>query len=303
MSNGPEQVGTAIGFDAGKTNIKAVAVDGAGRLLWRTSVPTRPSQTAADIKRILHDYERESGPAGCVGLCAPGLASKDHRSIVCLPGNVPQIEGLDWMDYLDRSSPLAVLNDAQAAAVGEAWTGAAKGYAHAVVLTLGTGVGGGMICDGKLLQGVNGRAGHFGHLSIDLDGERGLVGTPGSLEDYIGDRTVSQRSGGTFTTTRDLVAAFDAGGGDAATIWLRSVYALACGIVSILNAFDPQVVVIGGGIASAGGSLFEPLHHFLDDLEWRPAGEATPVVAAVLGDLAGAVGAAHFAAASIAGEA
>ena len=285
-----------MGFDVGKTNIKAVAVDADGRVLWRSAVATGAGREAAAVAKMLDGYERESGPAASVGVCAPGLASGDNRSIACLPGGTPRIEGLDWTEHLDRAGVVTVLNDAQAAAVGESWVGAARGYADAVVLTLGTGVGGGLILGGELVKGAAGRAGHLGHLTIDLDGPPGLVGAPGCLEDFVGDRTVARRSGGAYSSTCELVAAVDAGREDAADIWGRSVHALACGIVSIVNAFDPQVVVIGGGIASAGETLFEPLRAAVARVEWRPAGVGVPIVPARLGDLAGAVGAARYAA-------
>jgi glucokinase len=146
--------------------------------------------------------------------------------------------------------------------------------------------------DGHLLRGHIGRAGHFGHLSLNPEGPPDITGTPGSLEDAIGDSTLSLRSGGRFTSTRDLVAAVGKRDKDASKIWLTSVRALAAGIASLINALDPEVVILSGGITNAGAALFRPLARFLDQFEWRPGGARARIVRARLGDRAGAFGAA-----------
>ncbi len=190
---------------------------------------------------------------------------------------------------------MTVRNDAHAALVGEMWLGAARNLRDVVMLTLGTGVGGALALDGKLVVGRMGRAGHFGHICLDADGAKDIAGTPGSLEDAIGNHTVFARSEGRFADTHALVAAFRAGDAEAGEVWLRSVRRLACGIVSLVNAFDPEAVIIGGGIAKAGEALFEPLAGFLDELEWRPGGHRVRIVPAALGEWAGAAGAAKTA--------
>ncbi|MEZ5304727.1 MAG: ROK family protein [Verrucomicrobiales bacterium] len=188
------------------------------------------------------------------------------------------------------------LNDAHAALLGEVWLGAAKGCADAFMLTLGTGVGGAAVCGGRLLRGAIGRAGHLGHIALDFQGEGDICGTPGSLEDMIGECSLPRRSGGRFAATADLVAAAASGDAEAAEIWARSVRALAAGIASLINVLDPEAVVIGGGIAAAGDALFAPLRQHLARFEWRPAGRTVPLRAAQLGDWAGCAGAVRFAA-------
>jgi glucokinase len=162
-----------------------------------------------------------------------------------------------------------------------------------LLLTLGTGVGGAAIVDGRLLRGHIGRAGHVGHFCLNPDGSLDIVNTPGSLEDAIGEHTLHKRTNGRFSSTRELVAAYESGSSEAAEIWLRSVKSLGAALASLINIFDPEIVVIGGGIADANDSLFVPLRAALDKFEWRPRGQAAKLVKAKLGHIAGAAGAAY----------
>jgi glucokinase len=186
-----------------------------------------------------------------------------------------------------------ILNDAQAALLGEVRAGAARGERNCILLTLGTGVGGAVMCDGHLLRGHIGRAGHLGHISLDPNGALDIVQTPGSLEDAIGECTLVTRSNSRFGSTEELVRAHQSGDENATRIWTQSVRALAAGIVSLVNVLDPATVILGGGIARAGDALFSPLQVLLDRWEWRPTGSGVRVVPAQLGDFAGAFGAAH----------
>jgi glucokinase len=228
-----------------------------------------------------------------IGISAPGLAARDNRSIAWMRGRMQAVEGLDWSTQLDRD--VWVLNDAHAATLAEVWIGAARNAQNAIMLTLGTGVGGGVIVDGKLLQGAIGRAGHLGHITLDANGPADIVGTPSSLEDCIGNHNLRQRTGGRFSSSAELIRAVEQGDAAAISAWHASVRGLAVGIASLINAFDPEVVILGGGIAECGDALFVPLRQILEEFEWRPTGEGVPVIAAALGDMAGAIGAARFA--------
>ncbi|MDX1383577.1 MAG: ROK family protein [Thermoanaerobaculia bacterium] len=291
--------GVAVGVDAGGTNIKGVAITPDGRELARrsTATPADRERLVAAVATTVSALEAEAGAASHVGLAAPGLAARDGRSIAWMQGRMEAVQGLDWTAALARSSLVRVINDAHAALVAEAWLGAATGAADVVLLTLGTGVGGAVMVGGRLLEGHLGRAGHLGHLSLDVDGPPDICRTPGSLEDAVGDCTVARRSGGRFDDTAALVAAAIAGDAEARAVWGRTVASLAAGIASIVNAVDPEVVVLGGGIAKAGEALFEPLRREMEKVEWRPlGGDGVPIVAAGLGDVAGAIGAARWAA-------
>ncbi len=292
----------AIGLDIGGTNIKALAVTPGGRVLAHTVVPTGDTGGRGwqlNVRRAKDELERTlKHPPSWIGLAAPGLAAADQSSIAFMPGRLPGLESLVWGKFLKVSHSLPVLNDAHAALLGEVWCGAARRSQNAILLTLGTGVGGAALVDGRLLRGHIGRAGHLGHISLDPAGAPDVARTPGSLEDAIGDCTVKARSDGRFASTEKLVAASNAGDRDAQKVWRKSVQALAAGIASLINVLDPEVVVIGGGIAQAGEALFRPLKKCLNDFEWRPGGKKARVLPAKLGDRAGAFGAAwnaiHF---------
>jgi glucokinase len=235
---------------------------------------------------------RRSKVADAIGLSAPGLAAHDGRSIKVMPGRLSGLEGLDWTEFLGTPRPVPVLNDAHAALLGEAWLGAARGFRNVFMLTLGTGVGGAAIVDGHLLKGALGRAGHLGHISLDLEGPRDVCGMPGSLEVLAGNCTVEARSSGRWKTTHELVEAHRQGDPQATTVWLKSVWALGCGISSLINVLDPEAVIIGGGIARSGEALFEPLEKFVRDTEWDVGTAPVKILPAQLGELAGACGAA-----------
>jgi glucokinase len=287
----------AVGLDIGGTHIKVVAVTPEGALLAQATEETAEEAHSAWAGRVRARLaavaQEQDGEAAWIGVAAPGLAAADGRSIAWMQGRMAAVQGLDWTASLEMGVAIPVLNDAQAALLGEVWKGAAAGSRNALLLTLGTGVGGAALIDGVLLRGQIGRAGHLGHLCLNPDGAPDIVGTPGSLEDAIGECTLRERTQGRFTTTQALVAAHRAGDTEAGAVWLRSVYLLACGIVSLINAFDPEIVVVGGGIANSGPALFDPLQAHLDRLEWRPTGSAVRIVPAALGEWAGAFGAAY----------
>ena len=284
----------SIGVDLGGTNIKIVVVSNDGSVLDYLTCDTADSEGswAQTIKTNLEQIQSERRQAPChIGLAAPGLAAKDGKSIAYMQGRLAGLQGFMWEEFLQSS--VVVLNDAHAALLGEVWQGAAKGYRNVILLTLGTGVGGAVLIDGRLIKGQIGRAGHLGHTSINSDGTPDIVNTPGSLEQMIGNYNLADRSGGRFTSTRKLVEAHLAGDSEATTIWLRSIHHLAAALASFINAFDPEVVIVGGGIAQAGAALFDPVRQYLDRFEWRPMDHQVPVIAAALGEKAGAIGAAY----------
>lgn len=290
-------MGYVLGIDLGGTCIKSVAVTAEGarlRQVNRTFDAERPRDWAEGIRRIVQETAAElEQPAEAIGLSAPGLANPEATAIRFMPGRLEGLEGLEWTRFLGAPRPVPVLNDAHAALWGEHWLGAARGFRNVILLTLGTGVGGAALVDGRLLRGHLGRAGHLGHMSLDPDGAPDIAGTPGSLELAIGNGSILDRTGGQFRSTHELIAAHAAGDAAATLVWLKSVKALAAAVSSFINLFDPEAVIIGGGIAQAGPHLFEPLETFLDSMEWRPGGHRVRLLPAELGEYAGAFGAAR----------
>jgi glucokinase len=286
----------SIGVDLGGTNIKIVVISSDGNVLDYLTCETADAEGswAQTIKDQLESIRNKCGNSPChIGLAAPGLAARDGRSIAYMQGRLRGLEGFVWQDFL--GAPVVVLNDAHAALLGEVWQGAAKGFRNVILLTLGTGVGGAVLVEGRLMKGQIGRGGHLGHVSVNSNGALDIVGTPGSLEQMIGNYNVAERSEGRFTSTRKLVEAHLAGDDEATAVWLRSIFHLAAAVASFINAFDPEIVIVGGGIAQAGAALFEPLHKELDRFEWRPMGHQVQVIPAALGEKAGAIGAAYHA--------
>lgn len=284
-----------LGLDLGGTSVKAVAVTEAGKGLDRFHEPFDLGEYLGFARAISAVVARSVAAHGTprgMGLSAPGIAARDGRSIAFMPGRFEGLEGLDWGQHLGRADGVPVLNDAQSALLGEVAFGAARGARNVVLLTLGTGVGGAAMVDGHLLRGFVGKAGHLGHVSLDPEAPRDICRTPGSLEDAIGNHNIASRTGGRFATTHELVRAYEAGNPFAASVWIRSVRALAAAIVSFGNVLDPEVVILGGGVARSGESLFGPLRTLLDEWEWRPGGTGLKLVPAELGEWAGAFGAA-----------
>lgn len=285
----------AIGIDLGGSSVKAVAVtpEGKGLTRYNESFESgRRMHFAETMCALARRIEKERGaPPERIGLSAPGLAAKDGRSIAFMPGRLEGLVGLVWSEYLGTSFPIPVLNDAHGALLGEVWQGAARGCNNVIMLTLGTGVGGAAMVDGRLLRGHSGKAGHLGHATVDMNGPPDICNMPGALEVALGNCTIRERSRGRFETTHDLITAHLRGDAEATGVWLKSVKALACAIGSFTNVLDPELAVIGGGIARAGAALFEPLERFVREVEWK-TGDGVKIVPAQLGEFAGAFGAA-----------
>jgi glucokinase len=300
-----------------------------------TTNDTSAARMIADIREQIARLESTIGPAAAIGVACPGLVRRDARAVHWMKGRLNALEGLDWTEALARnaaapglgpapaptlgapapatgsapspastaqrapSTALArvpVINDGHAALNAETWLGAGRGCRDLVMLTLGTGVGGAILVDGRVLIGSTGRGGHLGHMTVNATGDKDIVNTPGSLEDAIGNCTVARRTGGRFTSTDALIAAHRQGDRAATEVWLASIDALAAALASIVNAVDPSRIILGGGItASAGDALFGPLRARMNDVEWRPDGTPVEIVAAELGDEAGAIGAAKLA--------
>jgi glucokinase len=295
-------MGLYVGADIGATHTKIIGIDTAGQIEQKKTVETHDSipDTSRKIDYWLNSIrtavegvaEESSMLLSGVGIAAPGLVASDELSIAHMPGRMEGLASLNWTEQLEYKEAVPVINDAQAALLAESWIGAAGDVTNAVLLTLGSGVGGAVMIDGRVLRGPNGRAGHIGHMALDLDGSPDICGMSGSLEELVGELSLPRRSRGRFERYDQLLEAYRGGDIHARELWLRSVRALATGIASIINIVDPEAVVLGGGV-SAAEELAEPLRAFMNELEWRPGRTEVPVRTAQLGSYGGAIGAAR----------
>ncbi|HAH22303.1 MAG TPA: ROK family protein, partial [Prolixibacteraceae bacterium] len=251
--------------------------------IWKNAVATA-------VKEIQNKLQNDTIP---IGISAPGLPNDGNSAIAYMPGRLQGLENFIWSDFLQ--SKTYVLNDAISAMMAEAHYGAAKNKRNVVMLTLGTGVGGAILIEGKPYQGSFNKAGHIGHMVIDSEGEADVIGMPGSLEDAIGNCTIEKRTSGKFSSTHELLEAYKSGDSFAAEVWFTSIKKLAIGLATLTNILSPEMIILGGGITDAAKDLFDPLEEYMVNYEWRTGGNQTKIVKAQYGDMAGAFGAACFA--------
>lgn len=292
-----------LGIDIGGTQVKWTLLDANGAVLKQDLMPTGDNIDGAGRWKnsILSLVQEQQGMAQKYGkdlqcaISAPGLVNKENTMIANMPERLSGIVDFNWSAACGQ--PISVLNDGHAACLAEYETHYRdKGIQHFLMLTLGTGVGGGIIINGQLYQGNGQRAGHVGHTPVDINGPATMTNMPGSLEYGIGNFSVEQRTQGKFKSTKTLVAAYEMGNAQAKVFWLASVRHLAAGIAGLANTLSPEIIVLGGGItAGAKDSLLTPLSRAMDSFEWRPNGEKTIIKQAKLGAYAGALGAAFFA--------
>ena len=285
-----------IGIDLGGSCVKAVVVTPDGKTLTSHNLPfdaEADMEWANRLRELVQSIEEDQdGKPDNMGFSAPGLAALDGSCITHMPVRLEGLVGLNWQKFFGFSKAIPVLNDGHAALLGEAWLGAAKGFQTVILLTLGTGVGGAALVEGKLLRGRTGKAGHFAHTSLGPDGPQDDCGCPSSLELAIGNCSILERSNGRFSHTGEMMEAIENGDDEAEEIWLKSVKGLATAICSFSNILDPEAVILGGGIAKAGDRLFGPLREYLDPILWKTDNYELKLLPAQLGDLAGAYGAA-----------
>lgn len=263
--------------------------DSAGeKELWKQKI-------IAIIEDKSKEYAKTNPEVLKCGISAPGLVDFENKMTLHMPERLQGIENFNWSLELQKN--IRVVNDGHAACLAEYESFyQTQGIKNLLMLTLGTGVGGGIIINGRLYQGNLQRAGHVGHMTVDLHGIPTMTNMPGSLEHAFGNFSVSQRTEGKYQSVRDLVEAYENGSPDATTWWLESVQKLAVALASLTNILSPELIILGGGItAGAGNSLLEPLEKFMSRYEWRPGGYQTKIKEAKLGAYAGAIGAAYFA--------
>ncbi len=311
----------AIGIDIGGTKVAGGIVDGDGRVVHRTrrDTPHRsksPQVVEDTIVSVVEELLTLEGDVAAIGIGAAGFVAADRATVVFAPHlswrNEPLRQALSGRIGL----PLFVDNDANAAIWGEYRFGAARGETHVVMVNLGTGIGGGIIFDGRVVRGRYGIAGEFGHMQVVPDGIRCECGNRGCWEQYASGNALVREARYLMANNspmvtehfREFCGAADTVTGPDVTraaqegdLLARELLAeigrwLGQGIADLAAALDPGVFVIGGGVSAAGDLLLEParetFRRHLTGRGYRP--EAT-IVAAALGNEAGLIGAADLA--------
>lgn len=312
-----------VGVDIGGTNIVAggMPVDGSREIGIRTQ-PTSAHLGAASVaeriagmvRAVISDIEKQIGEnAGDiigVGIGSPGPMDRERGIVILTPH-------LDWKNYpiRDEVARLTGLratldNDANCATLGEWWLGAAKGGRNVIGLTLGTGIGGGIIIDGKLYHGSSDGAGEIGHASIDPKGRLCKCGNLGCLEAYASGSAIAERAQETIMAEGIRSQMLDLAGGNVDKVTCNMVFEaaksgdslalrlveetgryLGTGIANLLNIFNPDTVVIGGGVIQSGDALLAPIQAEVRRRAFPPIVDACRIVIGELPISAGVVGA------------
>jgi glucokinase len=292
----------SIGIDLGGTQIKGVLITESGEILHSLTVNTTAEHSDKNVSTgwrneiagMITKLNQVNSQVEAIGIAAPGLSSPDNKSIAYMPGRLQGLENLQWATLLQHEE-VWVINDAHAALVAESGFGAGRGVSNQLLLTLGTGVGGAIMIDGKLYQGFIQRAGHMGHMSLNTNAANGILDIPGTLEEAFGNTSVHKRTCGRYKSTSELVSAYVSGNILANFFWLDSVHKLSIALASLINIISPELIILGGGITQARNSLLDPLKEFLDLYEWKPGGAQTRIEFAHFKEYSGAIGSALFA--------
>jgi len=305
-----------IGVDLGGTNTRTALVGRHGDILDKQSEETLAAEGREKvIAKLIGNIERQRENAGrqgreviAIGVGAPGVIHEQTGVVVTSP-NFPDWNNLPLKNTLEGSLKLPVFieNDANAAALGEQWRGAAKDIRSMIFLTLGTGVGGGIVLDGRIWHGADGMAGEVGHMTIVPQGRRCGCGNTGCLEMYASSRGIvmnftdlaaEQRPGAAVhqvLTSAEIYQAARDGDTRACRALEDMGRSLGIGIANLINIFNPEMVVIGGRIREAWDLFIDATREEIRKRAFQYPAERIKIVPSLLGDDAGMVGAAAVA--------
>jgi glucokinase len=303
-----------VGVDLGATSIKAGVVDAQGKMLSRVDCPTLVERghepVVCDMALLALRAIEESGCAlsdvHSVGVGIPGIINPATRVVpFCTNLGWHQVPLVELMQkVIDK--PIFVENDATVAGLAESVAGVSAGYANSVFLTLGTGVGGGIVFNGKVYSGPHGVASELGHMIVMIDGEQCTCGNKGCWERYASatalirmgreaakahpESLLSKAEG--EMTAKTVVDAAKAGDEAAMQVFDRYTYYIAVGLVNIINFLDPEIIALGGGVSAAGEFLLKPVREKLKNMTFYKDMPYARVELARLGNDAGIIGAA-----------
>lgn len=296
-----------IGIDLGGTAIKAAVVNPKGEILYETSAPTPANEGAdavigalAEVADLCKQWalNHKIDPEG-IGIGTPGIVTDDFTTVVGAAENISGWENINVAEPLEKLTGLKtrLTNDANAMALGEATYGAAKGLKDVLFVTVGTGVGGALLIDGKLWRGHGGRGMEVGHIAVNCEGEKCACGGNGCLEHYASTTALVRRYAelsGHKANGHIITSLFLEGDKNAVQSMKEHWRYLGAGIASLINIFSPQMVVIGGGISEAGDFYFEGLRKEVRNKVIAACAAETVIAPALLGNRAGCLGAASL---------
>jgi glucokinase len=318
-----------VGLDVGGTTMKAGVVDDQGVPRSAVSLPTEAlrgqevglERMCETIRQAIVSAGLTLGDIAAIGVATPGLMDIPAGMILD-PMNLKPWKNVPVKAHVERAfgKPTAFQNDANAAALGEFWAGAGRDAASMVLFTLGTGVGGGIVVGGKVVEGRHSHAGELGHMKIEMTRPRLCgCGRFGCLEAYAGATAIVKRtyealnedadgsllhavlrSAGELTA-RDVFAAAASGDGLAGRLVEETAYYLAIGAMNAMHMLDPDVVVFGGGMIAAGDGFLARIRHHVCELAFPVLAANTEIRYARLGADAGFIGAAACGRALVAG--
>lgn len=265
----------AIGVDIGATAIKAALVGLRGDLLasFREDSP----RTTSSLRDFVHSVRKQATvPVLGIGIGCKGVIDAATTRVNRLPGDLHFLEGCTLRDLIGVDSlPVCADNDARTALVAEVLWGAARGRRNVLLLTLGTGVGGAALVDGVILRGASGAACHLGHVTLDIRGGLCICGNYGCLETCFSSRAIESGyfahihrasetrlpldDAGRVPTTEAIFQAAAEGDPSARRVLDLAFESLTAALVSFVNVFDPELIILGGNIAAAGPQLLAPL--------------------------------------------
>ena len=305
-----------VGIDLGGTFIKGGIVDDLGNILFENKTPTESEKGAGMVATNIANLAKSlMQTAGLIPDDMEGLGMGVPGMIDSKKGNVIYSNNLKWKDFAigeeveaQTGLKVKIANDANVAALGEVKFGAAKDYDDAIMLTLGTGVGGGIVVDGKLIEGNKSAGAELGHAVIEANGEQCTCGRKGCLEAYASATALIRDTKRAMEAHKDSKmweigsldkvtgkTAFDYKEVDpyAKAVVDRYIEMLACGITNFANIFRPEAVILGGGVCAQGDALVKPLQKLVDkEIFAGNLGPQVPVVIAELENSAGLLGAA-----------
>ncbi|NJO79474.1 MAG: ROK family protein [Cyanobacteria bacterium RM1_2_2] len=287
---------TVIGIDLGGSAMKLGLFDEKGTCLSALTVPTpQPAYPEAVLAAMVAAIQQldPNHQAVAIGVGTPGPADATGR-IARVAINLSGWHNIPLADWLETKTgkPTILANDANCAGMGEYWLGAGRLFRHLILLTLGTGVGGAIILDGKLFVGHEGTAGELGLITLNPDGPKCNSGNNGSLEQYASVQAIRRRTG---LEPDELGARAQAGDPEALAFWQAYGRDLGAGIASLVYVLTPEAIVMGGGVSASSEFFFPSLWAELERRVLPSSRTGLKILKAELGNQAGMVGAAKLA--------